>query len=447
MATALGPSDPDDGDIGRQQRGLAIAALSTVKKTKVGYKVLSQSGNGTYAVRLDGEYGPACECPDFDTRNAKCKHIYAVELYQMREEDPATSPEWTDMAQEAEPVKKPTYSQDWPAYNAAQKNEKRDFGRLLRDLCDVIEQPAQGRGRPRMPMSDMVFAVTTKVYLLMSARRIMPDIEDATEKGQMDRAPSSTSIWRYLEKPELTPILKSLVEQSALPLKDLEDDFAADSSGFGTSVYDRHFEDKWGGNAGEEGRQYNPPHKRSKYLMAHVACGVRTNIITAAVVRTDRRHDSVFFPELVETTARNFTIREFSADKAYSTKDNLVAVLAAGGTPLIPFKKDANPNTGHHKKDPVRDNLWALMYHYFHLRRKAFNDRYHKRSNVESCFHMMKSQFGGFVRSKTPTAQVNEVYAKILCHNIVVLVKMMYKLKIDPTFGLSEEQVELPMAA
>ena len=58
---ALGPDDPDDGDEGRQQRGLAIAALVTVTKTPVGYRVPSQSGNGSYIVNTDDE--PFCSCP------------------------------------------------------------------------------------------------------------------------------------------------------------------------------------------------------------------------------------------------------------------------------------------------------------------------------------------------------------------------------------------------
>ena len=49
---------------------------------------------------------------------------------------------------------------------------------------------------------------------------------------------------------------------------------------------------------------------------------------------------------------------------------------------------------------------------------------------------MIKSKFGGAVRSKTPVAQVNEVLAKVLCHNICVLIQSMYELGVDPIFGL-----------
>ena len=77
--TALGPGDPDDGDMGRQQRGMAIAALVHIEKNRLGYKVPSQSGNGSYVVSVDDE--PFCSCPDFEKRQQPCKHIYAVELH------------------------------------------------------------------------------------------------------------------------------------------------------------------------------------------------------------------------------------------------------------------------------------------------------------------------------------------------------------------------------
>ena len=64
--TALGPNDPDDGDAGRQQRGMAIAAMIRIEKNRLGYKVPSQSGNGSYVVNTDDT--PFCTCPDFERR-------------------------------------------------------------------------------------------------------------------------------------------------------------------------------------------------------------------------------------------------------------------------------------------------------------------------------------------------------------------------------------------
>src|SRR6516162_7126160 len=54
-------------------------------------------------------------------------------------------------------------------------------------------------------------------------------------KGYLSRVPHFNSICNYLENPELTPILYSLITETSLPLKSVEVDFAADSSGFTTS--------------------------------------------------------------------------------------------------------------------------------------------------------------------------------------------------------------------
>ena len=74
------------------------------------------------------------------------------------------------------------------------------------------------------------------------------------------------------------------------------------------------------------------------------------------------------------------------------------------------------------------------MFGYFMYRRDEFLAHYHKRSNVETTFSMIKRKFGDSLRSKTDTAQVNETLAKVLCHNLVVLIHEMYALGIDPVF-------------
>jgi hypothetical protein len=59
---------------------------------------------------------------------------------------------------------------------------------------------------------------------------------------------------------------------------------------------------------------------------------------------------------------------------------------------------------------------------------------YHKLSNVESTFHMIKSKFGDSLRSKTRTAQINEALCKVLCHNICCLIQSMFELNLKPKF-------------
>jgi hypothetical protein len=128
---------------------------------------------------------------------------------------------------------------------------------LLRGLCDGISQPKQGRGRPRLPLSDVVFSAVMKIFTTVSGRRATGDLRECESKGHIAHAPHYNSIFNYLENPALTPILKALIEESATPLKAVESDFAVDSSGFATCTYDRW--GKSGGNPGNPGQRPLPP--------------------------------------------------------------------------------------------------------------------------------------------------------------------------------------------
>jgi transposase len=130
-------------------------------------------------------------------------------------------------------------------------------------------------------------------------------------------------------------------------------------------------------------------------------------------------------PALVNATAENFQIAEVSADKGYSSRKNANAITEVGATPFISFKSDAAGNGG---------GMWGKMYHYFQFRRAEFLAHYHKRSNIESTFSMMKRKFGDSLRSKTDVAMVNETLCKILAHNLVVLIHETHELGIDPVF-------------
>ena len=108
--------------------------------------------------------------------------------------------------------------------------------------------------------------------------------------------------------------------------------------------------------------------------------------------------------------SKNFNIREISADKAYSSRDNYETVNAVGGTAYIPFKKHATGRT-------LGSPIWNKMYHYFQLNKDEFLEHYHKRSNTESTNAAIKRKFGETLKSKNQTAQINELLAKIIAYN------------------------------
>ena len=157
-------------------------------------------------------------------------------------------------------------SPNWTAYNAAQSEEKHRFVELLADLCNTVPQPPQtGKGRPRLPLSDMLFASVYKVYVGFSARRFTSDLRDAFVGRHIDSTPHFNSVNRYIADPQLTGILKDLITASSLPLKAVETDFAVDSSGFSTCRYVRWFNKKYGREVDNR-----------EWVKAHLICAART---------------------------------------------------------------------------------------------------------------------------------------------------------------------------
>jgi len=262
------------------------------------------------------------------------------------------------------------------------------------------------------------------VYSTISGRRFSTDLRYAFEKGFISELPHYNSLFNHMESKAITPILRDLVKQASLPLKSVEVDFAVDASGFGSSRFVKWFDTKYG----DEQNQHD-------WVKAHIMCGVKTNIVTSVEITGRHDNDSPYLPDLVKTTNENFVISEVSADKGYSSRSNLTAVQDAGGNPYIVFKKNA---TGQGTATGFGEgvDLWRQMYHYYNLHREEFLEHYHKRSNVESTFSMIKAKFGDGVRSRTHDAQVNEVLCKILCHNICVLIQSMFELGVKPTFGV-----------
>jgi transposase len=418
----------------RQQKAIEIADKFRIVESSGKWIVPSQNSQKKYAVHVVGDFGD-CTCPDFELRREACKHVMAVRITLQRELNFDGTTTTETVTETIEVTKRTTYPQQWTEYNQAQTNEKDYFQVLLHDLCSGISTPEQtGKGQRRLPLADAIFAATFKVYSTVSARRFMSDLRESKEQGFIQSVPHFNSVLNYLEKPELRPILTAMIEASAAPLKAVERDFAADSTGFSTGRFERWFDHKYGRES-----------FRQEWVKVHIMCGVKTNIVTAVKILDKESADSPQLPSLLDTTKKVFEVSEVSADKGYLSYDNVRYVVKSGATPFIAFKKNSGP--GDYRKEGVaKTKAWTDMYYYFMFKRDEFLQYYHKRSNVESTFSMMKRKFGDGLRSKTDVAMVNEALCKILCHNIVVLIHEMFELGIEPTFlhnGIKAAQREL----
>lgn len=391
----------------RQEKGRQLAQTARITKTATGWQVPSESGKGHYLVISNGQE-TTCSCPDHEMRRCKCKHIFAVEFSITKTIDEQGNVTLTKTIRK-------TYTQNWKAYNQSQQVEKAKFMQLLGDITSRVPQPPYTFGRPTLPIGDMIFGMVFKTYSTFSGRRFTSDMTDAKEKGLVTEQPHYNSLFNYFAKKELTSVLCDIVTLTSLPLRTVEKDFALDSTGFGTGNFQRWYSFKHGKEISSR-----------RWVKCHFMTGVKTNIVTSVKVTSELDNDCPQLPELVGKTAEHFEMREVSGDKAYLSVNNLEVINDVGARAFIPFKSNSQANGN--------GMLWKKLYHYFQLNNEDFLSHYHKRSNAETTVFMIKAKFGDAVRSKSWTAQLNEVLCKVIAHNICCLIQEMYELEISQSF-------------
>jgi transposase len=248
------------------------------------------------------------------------------------------------------------------------------------------------------------------VYSQLSSRRAHTLYKNAEEREQIGRAPSYKAVNKLLNGEEIKPLLHRLLLLSSLPLKGVETNFAPDSSGFRTSLFNQYCVEK------------HNTKKEHKWVKAHILTGTKTNVIGSARITPGEGADSPQFKPMVrEAYEGGFKIEEVEADGAYCSRENYNLVDELGGAAYIPFSANA---PGRSKGSP----MWNKMYYYFIFNRDEFMEHYHQRSNVETTSMMVKTKFGDKLKSKNWPAQVKELLCKLFAHNIVVLIHEMPEL-------------------
>jgi transposase len=401
----------------RKQRGREIAArLRIVRQEDGSWRVpSSESGSKFYVVNVDPT-NVSCTCRDHERTGQRCKHIFGVEALIEEEQTKSGSL----VAVEPMRPRKPTYRQkSWSAFNASQRREEEEFLPLLYDLCATIPEPEHRRGRRPVPIRDAVFAAIYKVYLTRSARRVIPAMNLAYERGMLERPVAFTTLWNTLERAETSDILHNLIIKCSLPLASVESIFAVDSTGFVGNRFVRWCDIKYRGIT------------ERVWAKAHFMCGVKTRIITDVVIEDRDASDLGQLPILLNTTVQNFTVKEVLADKVYNTVHNQNTIAAAGAEAFIPFKSNHSGRQG---------GLWKKAFLRYQENREDFLLHYHQRSHIETAIAQIKTKFGDGVRSKTETAMKNEVFAKTICHNICVLIRGLYEDGLAVEFFPKKEE-------
>jgi hypothetical protein len=332
----------------RLHRGHLLAVQEgAVESTAPGlFRVRSASGRGSYGVRLDGLRW-TCECPDYVDRQVACKHVAAVVEFLAL----AAGVPWSAEADPKAIPLRPTYAQDWPAYDAAQQAEHPMFDALLWDLLEEIPErlrPIGAVGRPPISLRTQFFCAVRKVHSMESGRRargLLVTLQGGG-KGALAHVPSYNTPSRLFLSPTTTPWLMQLIHRSAEPLQELENGgtVGTDSSGFCTTC------------RGAWCTEHHDPHRTHRWVKAHLSVGTATHVVLDARITEENGADAPeFLPLLRGAQTTGARLARVVADKAYLSRENLDGAADLGLDPFIPFKSNSTPKRG-------GSRLWRKKY-------------------------------------------------------------------------------------
>jgi Transposase len=304
---------------------------------------------------------------------------------------------------------------NWSLYNKAQTNEIDLFEDFLYELVNTVEDEEKSIRRPKTPIQDLLYCAIQKTYTQLSLRRGYGISRRAAEDNKIGSVPGINAVSTFLNREDITPILRELLNLSASPMASIEENFAVDSSGFRTTTYSEWCKEK------------HRTGKKNNWLKAHIITGVSTNVVADMIVTDGHSADTKEFIPLVERTMETFDMNRVTADKGYLSRQNYDFGKICNIEVLIPFKSNT---TGKQRGSKA----WFDAFYYFKTNEEGFMKKYHERSNVEATFGAIKKKFGDSVKSKNYTAQVNELYCKIIAYNITMVIQEMYLSDIDVCF-------------
>lgn len=387
------------------------------------YKVRSSSGHGFYEVHKTPDARWLCECDDYTERDnpndpgkiAPCKHIAAVRHYLQGGQS-------TLLASSSEG--RPSYGQNWSAYDKAQQAEGRLLPILLRGLLDEIPEPEYKTGRPPIPLRDQAYASVIKVFGKASSRRARSHLERGHEWGHLKKVPNYSTMSRFLTKPEHTTILYGLVHRSAQVVAGVETTWAVDSTGFRTTSFGAYHGEKHSHLRG------------NTWLKAHLLVGVGTHIIGAVLVTDAYGRETGdaanLIPLVTKAHENGLRVERILGDKAYATRENYAHAEKVGAEAYLDFRQ------GHYPRKLFEPTAWKKAYAMYTGNHEEFMQRYHARSNVEAAISAIKRKHGETLFSKKRVAQENELLCKVLAYNLSVIVHEMHVHGLEPEWRVAE---------
>ena len=140
-----------------------------------------------------------------------------------------------------------------------------------------------------------------------------------------------------------------------------------------------------------------------------------TSDIRAVEFTPSREGDSPVLPDLLDQIPEDEAIGTVTADGAYDTRRCHSAIIARGGTPIIPIRKNGRPWKEDCPAARARNETLRATRHYGRAFWKRWTG-YHSRSRAEAKMRCLKS-FGERIAARDPDRQTAEIHIRVALIN------------------------------
>lgn len=163
---------------------------------------------------------------------------------------------------------------------------------------------------------------------------------------------------------------------------------------------------KFLGDGELQARKYGV-HGRRQWHKVHLAMDTATSDIRAVEFTPSRAGDSPVLPDLLGQIPDEEAIGTVTADGAYDTRRCHSAIIARGGTAIIPIRKNGRPWKEDCPAARARNETLRASRHYGRAFWKRWTG-YHIRTRAEAKMRCLKS-FGERIAARNPDRQTAEI--------------------------------------
>ncbi|MEM0488102.1 MAG: transposase [Candidatus Bathyarchaeia archaeon] len=156
---------------------------------------------------------------------------------------------------------------------------------------------------------------------------------------------------------------------------------------------------------------------RREYTKLHGLFNLETGTVEAFKATGGNEHECKHLPDLLK---RLDDMECFVADPGYLSRRNCMLVAEKGAKPYIKPKKNSLMKA-------KGCWIWKSMVTLYRMHPRIFNHSYKLHQRIEAGWHSLKSIVGDLIRNKTIKTIKTEIWAKIICYNLIWTIRGRHK--------------------